>query len=407
MNSQVDTYLIERRVFECMLDTGETYDLQPEDFKTEEFELTWHAALACKQSLGKLDVVLLQDYIDTHAGIDRREWLQTVYKNRTYRSEMMPAYVSAMRAHLGKFDLRSTLSAMAAEAANEGDPVQLREKAITNLRALSLKRDDCVVTAKDALPDVINEIETRHTQGGLTGTTTGMATLDKLTGGWQRSDLAIIAARPAVGKTALMLNLALAAPGNIGIVSAEQPARQILLRMIAMAGRIPAWKLRNPREMTDEEWARLAPAVKKIGDLPITILDLAAPTISRVIAEAENMDVGLLLVDYVQRIRGEGEGIYERVSSVALGLKELARSKEIPVVALAQINRQGAQNAGMHHLKGSGDIEQEADLVLILSRQDETDETDATLTVEKNRHGPTGVVNLHFDGPTMIFTERA
>jgi replicative DNA helicase len=231
-----------------------------------------------------------------------------------------------------------------------------------------------------------------------------------MTGGFQPGDLTILAARPAVGKTAMMLNFALHAAKQgkrIGIFSAEQPLEQITQRLISMHARVPAWYLRNPKRLDDGHWARITSASIALAKLSIMVNDDSGPSIDRLLTYAQSMEVDIIYVDYIQRLKAKKTTtIYERVSAVALGLKEMARECNVPVVALAQINRAGAAGARMENLKGSGDIEQEADTILILERKDD-DDTQATLALEKNRHGPTGELSLVFNASILEFLERA
>jgi replicative DNA helicase len=190
---------------------------------------------------------------------------------------------------------------------------------------------------------------------------------------------------------------------SVGIISAEQPAQQIAQRLLSLSSLVPAWKLRNPRKLTDSEWHDITRAVGALRSMPIKIFDASAPDMAAVRIASKGFDADVLFVDYVQRIKGAGRERYDQVSAVAQGLKELARDLDVPVVAMAQINRAGATNATMAHLKGSGDLEQEADLVLILERT-ENAET-ATLDLAKNRHGATGMIDLVFRPETMFFGE--
>jgi replicative DNA helicase len=158
--------------------------------------------------------------------------------------------------------------------------------------------------------------------------------------------------------------------------------------------------------MGDPVWKRITASSLRLSAMPIQINDDSAPSVDRLLSYVRGMDVDIVFVDYVQRLKApKTASIYERVSAVAQALKEVARECSVPVVALAQINRAGASGARMEHLKGSGDIEQEADVVMILERKEENDRL-ATLTIDKNRHGPTGLLNLVFNPSLMEFLEQ-
>ncbi len=256
------------------------------------------------------------------------------------------------------------------------------------------------------LPEVLQDMEQNMQHSDLPGITTGFKRLDHKTGGFQRGDLIVVAARPGAGKTALAVNFALKAERKAQIISTEQSASQITQRMLAIIGAVDVWKLRNPQALISDEWASVTQSVMALQSRDIWIYDAPTPSVTDIRAQAERLCPDIVFVDYIQRLKGPGMGSYERISGIVAGLKDLAREMNIPVVALAQVNRQGIRNAGMEHLKGSGDIEQEADMVIILE-VDEENRQSVELRLDKNRHGPTGQMQLHFHGPTMRFTEVA
>lgn len=403
-----NTQLLEVRILGHALATGNLPDLTEEDFHIDEYAMLWGVMQRCMATRGAMDTVIVGDYLAQNGIPDKEAWLREIVDSRPPADifeRVADAYVQALRAHRDRGALTETLSELTAESRNADDVADLREKALSALRDVVVHMRAKLVTAKTALAQSIDRIERIHDSSDTTtGIKTGIPKLDEKLGGWQRSDLALVAARPAVGKTALMCNLALAAKVPLAIVSTEQPAEQIVNRMLAILGRLPAWKFRNPRAFDADEWERFAEATTRLADAEMLIMDHTRPTIGDIEEVLRGAEVRIVFVDYVQRIAAKGE-IYERVSAVAGGLKDIARNLDIPVVALAQINRAGAKNAGMEHLKGSGDLEQEADEVLILERGEA--ENAATLTLEKNRHGPTGSIDLIFDAPALTFREAS
>lgn len=399
----VDTFILENRIFCEMLATGETWELTPEDFRAEELALMWRVAIEAKEeNNGMLDYVLLGDYTLRNYNVDKRGWLEAKHEQRLGTQNII-AYVRSLKEHRHARDLKRTLSDCMTDTGNAGE---VREKAIAALKSLTISGKHRLLNVRTVVNSVIDEMESRLKSEGLPGVPSGIPNFDARTGGWQKSDLIILGARPGVGKTALMICLALEAAHRghkVGIVSAEQPAEQLMQRMISQESGVPAWKLRNPRMILDREWSEIPKASAVLSELPIKIFDASAPTIADVRVAASELDVDVLFVDYIQRLKGNGHGSYERISSLALGLKELARDMKIPVVALAQINRAGIEGASMAHLKGSGDLEQEADIVAILERPENAES--ATLNIDKNRHGPIGMVNLYFCPDTMKFSQ--
>jgi replicative DNA helicase len=406
-----DTWLLEDRVIGTALDTGELVaDIGPTDFLIAENANLYTMMSACYRDMGTCLADVFSDWLTSTSGMELRSVVMAKREERVPPGARLEVYVTALkragaRARLDEvinFDLPQ-LDLM------RGDPEQVREQAVKALQSIVTQSPRNRVRAlKPILKDVLEEMQRRFESGGLPGVPTGMPTLDTLTGGWQCGDLNLLAARPGVGKTALALNFMLAAAQagkSVGFISAEQPAEQIAQRLIAIAGRVDAWKLRSPSGLREEQWAMVTAGLVQLQDLPITIADDPSPTIERVMNYGRVMESDLIILDYAQRVKGPGT-IYERVSAVAMGLKEMARSLSIPVLALAQINRAGDGNAKMSNLKGSGDLEQEADSILILERNDD-DKQVATLTLEKNRHGPVGQINLRFNAACMHFGEAA
>ena len=402
-----DLDIIELRLLGTILDRGQIPPgLEAALFSDEERSLAFTAMQTCRKERGAIDQHIFADYLHRSANLDRADWCAALAaESATMAPELVPGYVSVLRERNSAKAVSETLWHYAGE---KGDPDAIRADAIKALRSITPARVDQVHGAHTLLTSLLNDIDARMQSDGLTGLPTSLASLDRIIGGWQKSDLIILAARPAVGKTAMLLQMAVASKARALIVSGEQPAVQVMQRMLAQVGHVPIHKLRNPRELTDDHWAAVTSGTSRLKDSPVLILDNPAPHIQDIAARMESMSgqFDLVLVDYLQRVKGSGQGIYEKTTDVVQTLKELARMHDVPVICAAQINRQGQQNANMSHLKGSGDIEQEADQILILER-DADEETKAELSLEKNRHGPTGSIPLYFDAPHLTFAELA
>ena len=253
-------------------------------------------------------------------------------------------------------------------------------------------------------------------EGKLPGITTGLTRLDAILGGWHDSDLIVIGARPAMGKTALLLGFAHAAETACGIVSAEQPVEQVASRVMALDSGVAAHLMRSGA-MDDQDLAKLKASVSRLVERKVWVYDRSAPTIGEVCRVARKWHhqhgIKALFVDYIQRIESDrGEKRFERVGDVVRQLKNLARDLQIPVIALAQVGRQVEQRQDkrphMGDLSDSSEIEKEADQILMLYR-DEVYEPEsehrgkAELLIEKNRHGPTGFVRCAWQAETMRF----
>jgi replicative DNA helicase len=243
--------------------------------------------------------------------------------------------------------------------------------------------------------------------------------LDSHLGGWQDGDLTVIGARPAMGKTALLLHFAAAAGVSVGLVSAEQPAFQIAQRHAASLGRVSLADLRRGR-IGDQEQGLLVEAIRKINRMNYRIYDRSSPHIADVERMArrwkQKHGMEILLVDYIQRIRGDGDKKHERVGDVVQRLKTLARDLDVPVVALSQVGRQVESRTnrrpGMGDLSDSSEIEKEADAVITLYRDEvynpeSKDKGTAELYIAKNRHGYTGTVRVQWAGVWVRFADLA
>jgi len=269
------------------------------------------------------------------------------------------------------------------------------------------------VTAEESLK-AIEEL-TRHQQL-ITGVPTGYPQLDEMTAGLQRGDLIIIAARPSMGKTSLAMNIcahaALDHGRTVGVFSLEMSHQQLFFRLLCSEGHVDAHKLRTGR-VDREEWQGIIKVFGRLSGAPIFIDDTPGVGIMEMRAKARRLKrehgLDLLVVDYLQLMRGSGrrENRQQEISDISRSLKELAKELDIPLVALSQLSRAPEQRGGdrrpqLSDLRESGAIEQDADVVMFLYREElyKRDDPDlrgkAELIVGKQRNGPTGMVPLHF-----------
>jgi replicative DNA helicase len=305
--------------------------------------------------------------------------------------------------------------------AQEDDSVVLVDRGISELMAMQKVEARSEFTLRQAMAAAYQEAQRARDLGdAIPGIPTGLSRLDRILGGWHDSDLVVIGARPAMGKTALLLNLLISGKVSCGVVSAEQPMQQIGARIMSIKSHVAAEKMRNGRfDVADLK--KLEAAISELSDRSVQIYDRSAPTIADVqrMARKWKQQCGLriLFVDYIQRIQASQAdrrfNKAERVGEVVQGLKNLARDLDIPVVALAQVGRQvdtrEDKQPGMGDLSDSSEIEKEADQILTLYRPAVHDEAAdpalAILSIEKNRHGPTGVVKSAWLAETMRFAE--
>ncbi|CAM3193205.1 replicative DNA helicase [Filibacter tadaridae] len=269
---------------------------------------------------------------------------------------------------------------------------------------------------KDVLVETYDSIELLHTRkGDVTGIPTGFRDLDKITAGFQPNDLIIVAARPSVGKTAFALNVAqnvaTKTDENVAIFSLEMGAEQLVMRMLCSEGNIDASVLRTGA-LEAEDWRKLTMAMGSLSNAGIFIDDSPGIRINEIRSKCRRLQqehgLGMIMIDYLQLIVGSGrsgENRQQEVSEISRSLKGLARELKVPVIALSQLSRGVEQRQDkrpmMSDLRESGSIEQDADIVSFLYREDYYDkETENQNMIEiiiaKQRNGPTGTVTLAF-----------
>ena len=284
------------------------------------------------------------------------------------------------------------------------------------------QRND-VTRVDEIVPTNLEKIEEAAKQEDeITGIPSGFIDLDHMTNGWQRSDLIILAARPAMGKTALCLNMAANAAIDyhypVAIFSLEMSKEQLVMRMLAAAARIDQKRLRTG-QLNPDEWGAFMQKIGPLTSAPIYIDDTPAITIRELRAKARRLqsregDLGLILVDYLQLMGGSGnsENRQQEVSEISRSLKALARELNVPIIALSQLSRTVEQTKDkrpqLSHLRESGSLEQDADIVLFIHREEYYNEdTDrrgiADVIIAKHRNGPTGTVELAFQNELTRF----
>ncbi|WP_453992663.1 replicative DNA helicase [Bacillus nitroreducens] len=269
---------------------------------------------------------------------------------------------------------------------------------------------------KDVLVQTYDNIETLHNRvGDITGIPTGFTELDKMTAGFQRNDLIIVAARPSVGKTAFALNIAqnvaTKTDENVAIFSLEMGADQLVMRMLCAEGNINAQNLRTG-SLTPEDWSKLTMAMGSLSNSGIYIDDTPGIRVNEIRSKCRRLKqesgLGMILIDYLQLIQGNGrsgENRQQEVSEISRSLKALARELKVPVIALSQLSRGVEQRQDkrpmMSDIRESGSIEQDADIVAFLYRDDYYDKESENkniieIIIAKQRNGPVGTVSLAF-----------
>jgi replicative DNA helicase len=264
-----------------------------------------------------------------------------------------------------------------------------------------------------------------QTKGALTGLSTGFRDIDDMTMGFQPGDLIIVAGRPSMGKTSFAMNIAesavIAGDKPVLVFSMEMPADSLIMRMLSSLGRIDQTKIRSG-QLSDEDWPRLTSAVTLLNDKPLFVDDSAALTPNEIRSRArrlarEHGDIGLIVIDYLQlmQVSGSGENRATEISEISRSLKGIAKEFRCPVVALSQLNRSLEQRPDkrpiMSDLRESGAIEQDADVILAIYRDEVYNEGAekgiAEAIILKQRNGPIGRKKLAFIGQYTKFEDLA
>jgi len=298
------------------------------------------------------------------------------------------------------------------------------EKKIFSIAQKSLSQNFILVKA--TLEDAFERIDklSKH-QGGLRGLPTGFTALDNILAGLQKSDLIILASRPGLGKSALAANIAANVATSqkvpVGIFSLEMSKDQVVDRLIASLANVDLWRLRTGRlssEGDDNDFVKIQQAMGILSEAPIYIDDAASSNILQMRAMARRLQadkgLGLIIVDYLQLMepRNPGDQIVKQVTEISRSLKGLARELNIPVLALSQLSRaveqRSPQRPRLADLRESGSLEQDADVVLFIYREDryrsETPRKNiADIIIAKHRNGPVGSVELYFDERIVSF----
>ena len=273
------------------------------------------------------------------------------------------------------------------------------------------------IPVKDILDESFDRLDELHkTAGSLRGVPTGFRDLDDVLAGMQNSNLLILAARPGVGKTALALNIAQHAAFKekmpVGIFSLEMSKEELIDRLLVSQGEIDAWKLKTG-QLNEQEFSKLSDAMGELYETPLYIDDTPGMSILEMRTKARRLQaehgLKLIIVDYLQLARPSRnmDNRVQEVSEISQGLKNLARELKVPVLALSQLSSQveqrGIKKPQLADLRESGAIEQDADVVMFLWREDEEILENMTLDIAKHRNGPLRSVKLRFRGDRIKF----
>ncbi len=375
------------------------------------------------------DAVTVSEHLERQGSLEAAGGLDYMARlvEETPSAANVRAYARIVREHAMLRQLIEIGGDIAASAhSNEGrtvaELVDLAEQRVFEIADRGQRRGAGFVQLKQILPQTIDRLDMlSHTEGDITGISTGFNEMDEMTAGLQRGELIVIAGRPSMGKTTLAVNIAEnAAIGSkvpTAIFSMEMSAEQLTFRMLGSIGRVNQSRLRRGK-LSDEDWSRIDSAVTMMSAAPIHIDDSAGLTPTEVRARARRLKrehgLGLVVVDYLQlmQVTGTVENRATEISEISRSLKALAKELNVPVIALSQLNRSVEQRADkkpvMSDLRESGAIEQDADLIVFIYRE-EVYEPDtprkgiADIIIGKQRNGPIGEFRLTFLGEFTKF----
>lgn len=402
--------------------------LRPDSFYKQAHKFIYSAIVKLFNDNEPIDIVSVSEYL---RDIDKLEYVG----GRAYVNDLALAVVTSANVEYyakivsEKSVLRELIKA-GSEIACLGYEDEQMEKAVDTAEQLIFsiaqrKVATNLVPIGDLVLDGYNLIEKRYnSRDELIGVPSGFYDLDQLTAGFQKSDLIILAARPSMGKTAFALNIAqevgIKKKIPVAIFSLEMSKEQLVQRMLCSEAEIDSNRLRTGH-MHAEDWAKLSKAMGEMGDCPIFIDDSPGATVTDIRAKCRRLcleqgELGLIIIDYLQLMEGSGSKKLDRVqeiSQISRGLKNLARELRTPIIALSQLSRavEARQNKKpmLSDLRESGSIEQDADIVMFIYREEyyDADNIDkkgkAEVIVAKQRNGPVGTVELLFQGSITKF----
>ncbi|MGB5333761.1 MAG: replicative DNA helicase [Woeseiaceae bacterium] len=395
-----------------------------EDFYRKDHRLIFAAIANLVEAGSPCDVVTVSEHLDGRGELESAgglEYLATL-ANETAGAANARAYAKIIRETSTLRALINAGNEISGNAFTSGERnaaqiLDEAERLVFDIAEKGSRGRRGFKSLKQILPEAVDRIDLLHqSEGSITGISSGYHEFDKLTAGLQAGELIIIAGRPSMGKTTLALNIgenaAIGSKVPTAIFSMEMPSQQLAFRMISSLGRVDQTHLRTGN-FPDEDWSRINTAVQLMSEAPIFIDDTPSLSPTEIRARARRLHrehgLGLIIIDYLQLMQVEGskENRATEISEISRSLKALAKELEVPVIALSQLNRSVEQRTDkrpvMSDLRESGAIEQDADLIVFIYReevynQDTPRKGIADIAIAKQRNGPIGDFPLTFVG---------
>lgn len=396
------------------------------DFYRHDHRLIFGAIADLARNNDPLDVITVSERLDNQGDLDEVGGI--AYLGELVKQTPSAANIATYADIVRERAVVRELIAVATEIAEAGfnpegrsssDLLDLAESRVFHIAEQRADQGSGPVPVKNILAKTLERIEELVESGDeVTGISTGFVDLDRMTSGLQKGDLVIVAGRPSMGKTTFSMNLAEYASMNAGkpvlVYSMEMPNESIVMRVLSSLGRIDQTKIRKG-QLDDDDWDRLTSTINMLAEHAKLFVDDTgglSPTEMRTRARRvarEHGQLGLIVVDYLQlmKVPGLGENRTAEISEISRSLKALAKEMECPLIALSQLNRSLEQRSDrrpvMSDLRESGAIEQDADLIMFVYRdevynEDSPDKGIAEIIIGKQRNGPIGKVRLKFEG---------
>ena len=418
--------LLDNRAWEKIADR-----IHEKDFYRHDHRMIFRAIGALERKTQPFDVVTLSELLAQNEELEEAGGL--AYLGRLAKDTPSAANIVAYADIVRERSVLRQLIAVGTDIADSGfrpegrettELLEHAEKSVFAIAEQKVRGQTGLRAISQVLSKTVEQIDHLfETKGAVSGVASGFADLDKMTTGFQPGDLVIVAGRPAMGKTTFAMNVAETAAISgklpVAVFSMEMPGEQLAMRLISSLGRIDQHHIRTG-ELTDEDWPRITSSISMLSETKLFIDDTPAMSPSEVRTRARRIKrehgLGLVIIDYLQlmQVAGGSENRATEISEISRGLKALAKELGIPVIALSQLNRGLEQRPDkrpvMSDLRESGAIEQDADIILFVYRdevynEDSPDKGMAEIIIGKQRNGPIGKVRLAFRGKYTRFDD--
>src|SRR5210317_1543972 len=420
--------LLSSRAFDQVADV-----ITETDFYREDHRLIFRAIHELSNKAKPCDAVTVTEWFESHGLVEQVDgggYISQLASN-TPSAANVKAYADIVREksilrQLIDTGAEITSSCFESDGRDSRDLLEEAERKVFAIADQGMRTGSGFVSVQDTLKEAIEKIQELHEfEGEITGTPTGFKDFDKLTAGLQDSDLIIVAGRPAMGKTTFAMNIAENAAikhgKSVAVFSMEMASLQLVMRMFSSVGQIDQGRIRTGT-LEDMDWPKLTSAMNLLHKSKIFIDDTPALSPAELRARARRLkrehDIDMIVVDYLQlmSVPDTRENRATEIAEISRSLKTIAKELNVPVVALSQLNRALEQRPNkrpvMADLRESGSIEQDADLIVFIYRDEvynpETSEKGkAEIIIGKHRNGSTGTINLAFQGPWLRFVNLA